>query len=625
MWSTKVQRDLHAFDSLKTVELVSWKDAGSNVYTGYSSSHNSKMIAYSSRQEGPNDAIFVKPVSGGDPVPVTKDGWKNYSPIWSPDDQQIAFISIREGIKGIYLTPFSGGATTLIKSLDPGTSSLTYWANGSSAIFYEFKGNLFRLDLSSKEPEQLTSFEPSDLSVRHFALSPDEKHIVYRDQANGQTDLWLATVDGRNARRLTNDPDAEINAAWHPDGKRIFYSVTRDKHTQISVAYVDGEASQQITRGEGEHQLVDVSGDGKNIFYTTWQESSDIWQVNVENGNESQVAAGKESEFWPDISPDGKLILYQINSAPNPISVLEESSIVISSLGGADGKKIFAGYDARWLADGRHIAFLRWQDFDKRNSLWIADTVTNSERNVVDEGVVSPDFTALPYDRRYSMDFSASPDGSKIVFVSVTSHLSNISRKVIGDREAVSLTQNTDLATTFVSPMFSPDGNRVAYVSVQRPLEPGAKKVSRVWIEENGGKREILSGSETIRLLGWNGNDTLMLESSEGILRSEPGNFRLVALSLSGRTRLISEVESASAFSAVLSPDGKMLALAARSNQMDDVYTIATGGGGTIRKVTANNDPRLYYGSLAWSQDGKHVFFDKQNRVNTISMLEGLR
>jgi len=48
----------------------------------------------------------------------------------------------------------------------------------------------------------------------------------------------------------------------------------------------------------------------------------------VKDKKEEQVASGKESEFWSDPSPDGKSILYQTNSAPNPIQSVKESSII---------------------------------------------------------------------------------------------------------------------------------------------------------------------------------------------------------------------------------------------------------------------------------------------------------
>jgi hypothetical protein len=52
---------------------------------------------------------------------------------------------------------------------------------------------------------------------------------------------------------------------------------------------------------------------------------------------------------------------------------------------------------------------------------------------------------------------------------------------------------------------------------------------------------------------------------------------------------------------------------------LDDVW-ISSLKGDEPKKLTANNDPRLYYSSLAFSPDGKAIFFGKQTRFTLLSM-----
>jgi Tol biopolymer transport system component len=83
-------------------------------------------------------------------------------------------------------------------------------------------------------------------------------------------------------------------------------------------------------------------------------------------------------------------------------------------------------------------------------------------------------------------------------------------------------------------------------------------------------------------------------------------------------------VRNTYADSAALSAAGKMIAFTARLNDRDDIFTISTTGG-IGKKITSNNDPRVFFGSLVWAPNGKTIYFDKQARVNTISMFENLR
>jgi hypothetical protein len=48
-------------------------------------------------------------------------------------------------------------------------------------------------------------------------------------------------------------------------------------------------------------------------------------------------------------------------------------------------------------------------------------------------------------------------------------------------------------------------------------------------------------------------------------------------------------------------------------------------GGGAAKKVTSNNDARLFLSSITWSPDGKNIYFGKQNRFSMISMIETAR
>ena len=625
-WSTRVQSDPHAFDDMHSVRLVEWKDAGSTVYLGYSSSHNGKMIAFSTKQDGPRESIYVKAIPDGDEVRITKDQWINYSPIWSPDDQRLAFISVRDGSHGIYTSPFLGGETALVKTLD-GSVSLRHWSKDGTAIYYEFQGNLFKLDLATGDTKQMTEFKPGLSPERNFAFSPDDDRIAYCDVADGQTDIWIRPAAGGKPVPLTNDQEAEKNPSWGPDGKSIWYSVVRDGYTQIKVTYLDRRQPEQITRGEGEHQLIDASADGKRIFYTTWEDRSDVWGVSVETGEEFQVASGKEFEFWPDVSPDGKSILYQNNSAINP--TLSRSDIMVASLNSGEPSKRFRGFDPRWLPDSRHISFLRWQGQDKGYALWIADTVTDHETLVEDRRVRLPDNATLPSNRLQTREFSWSPDGDKVAYPSKLSGFWNVFKKSVATGDAVALSQNTEESVRFDCPMFSPDGKRVVYVSIKMPAGERERAISSVWIEEGGITKEIYSSTDGLRLLGWEGNNRLILElvpgvAKDGRLISGPSDVQLVQLPIAGSLRLIKMVRNTYADSAALSAAGKMIAFTARLNDRDDIFTISTTGG-IGKKITSNNDPRVFFGSLVWAPNGKTIYFDKQARVNTISMFENLR
>ncbi|MCD4802006.1 MAG: hypothetical protein K8R16_03590 [Anaerolineales bacterium] len=91
--------------------LDGWNFSGDNVRL----SHDGTRVAYTVRTD-PYDAdspaeIHIQDVDGSNPYQLTETGWFIHSPTWSPDDSQIAFLSISEygpGQNAIYAINLDG-------------------------------------------------------------------------------------------------------------------------------------------------------------------------------------------------------------------------------------------------------------------------------------------------------------------------------------------------------------------------------------------------------------------------------------------------------------------------------------------------------------------------------------
>ena len=95
-------------------------------------SPDGQFIAYASNKSG-NFDIWVQPISGGDPIPVTKDPAHDWQPDWSPKGDRLVFRSEREG-GGLMVVPAFGGtartrfqgwlSSALVPGWHPGFCSL---------------------------------------------------------------------------------------------------------------------------------------------------------------------------------------------------------------------------------------------------------------------------------------------------------------------------------------------------------------------------------------------------------------------------------------------------------------------------------------------------------------------
>ncbi|MEA3140132.1 MAG: hypothetical protein QOK23_2301 [Gammaproteobacteria bacterium] len=116
--------------------------------------------------------------------------------------------------------------------------------------------------------------------VGEVAISPDGKHLIYGNVVSGKRDdaeievsaLWIVNAkDGSGALRLTACPGSvcdEHGAAWSPDGKQIVFVTTdAQEQTQLAIASIDGRNAKTITSAHGPLDTVRWSPDGKRIAF----------------------------------------------------------------------------------------------------------------------------------------------------------------------------------------------------------------------------------------------------------------------------------------------------------------------------------------------------------------------
>jgi len=133
----------------------------------------------------------------------------------------------------------------------------------------------------------------------------------------------------------------------------------------------------------------------------------------------------------------------------------------------------------------------------------------------------------------------------------------------------------------------------------------------------------VVTGS--VRMIGWaDSGDAVIVARSATPLETGPGEVELLRVSPSNGSEKIATLHEVHADTITLAPDSKSLAFTGRRLDKDDVWTISTNGG-DARKVTNNGNTRIFYANLAWSSDGKTIYFDKQEQINTISMFENFR
>src|SRR5882724_2674327 len=184
-------------------------------------------------EENRNSDVWVISAEGGKLTKISDHAEADNQPRWSPDGKWIAFtgeVHDRDHPK-IWLAPATGDApsTLAANGLDLIPGGLE-WSDDGKSLYFEtgVKGenHLFRIDLATKSFAQVTSGARGVRSVDfNFAggkmvyLANDFKHL---------DDLYVADLNGKNERKLTNLNEALWKQIQFADVERFTYKSADD-------------------------------------------------------------------------------------------------------------------------------------------------------------------------------------------------------------------------------------------------------------------------------------------------------------------------------------------------------------------------------------------------------------
>jgi tricorn protease len=126
-------------------------------------------------------------------------------------------------------------------------------------------------------------------------------------------DLWTASRDGSDARRLTAHPGEESNPHFSPDGKWIAFSGQYDGNTDVFVIPTAGGEPRRLTWHPGDDIVQGFTPDGRSVLFTSPREvftrrHTQLFTVPLEGGQPEKLPI--PHAFKAAYSPDGGRIAY---------------------------------------------------------------------------------------------------------------------------------------------------------------------------------------------------------------------------------------------------------------------------------------------------------------------------
>jgi dipeptidyl aminopeptidase/acylaminoacyl peptidase len=220
-------------------------------------------------KDGYVSSLWLYALEGNHTLQLTRGSGKDNSPRWSPDGQQVAFLSDRAGgSPQVHVIGHRGGEARQVSRLPSSVTNLQWMPDGRQLLVaaavtvdpdqrgartaapppprgssapevawklpYKEDGigyllqreiHLFSVDAESGEHRQLTD---GAFDVVAFDVSADGRQIAYARTRGGRFshryDLWRCDASGDHAVQLTEGHAIVMQPTWSPDGHYIAFT-----------------------------------------------------------------------------------------------------------------------------------------------------------------------------------------------------------------------------------------------------------------------------------------------------------------------------------------------------------------------------------------------------------------
>jgi TolB protein len=178
--------------------------------------------------------------------------------------------------------------------------------DGRSVVYLSWAtpGRVWRVPRDGGPPTALT---PEQEDAGYGDVSPDGQWLAYARAESGTTHLYVMSLAGGDARRLTDAPGTLPR--WSPDGQWIAFTSDRSYESGVQVIRSDGTDERRLTETGGWPAWLP---DGRRVGYVVVGPDGKqyLYAVPLDGGAPVQFAGiAYQTVNAPfEVSPDGRLL-----------------------------------------------------------------------------------------------------------------------------------------------------------------------------------------------------------------------------------------------------------------------------------------------------------------------------
>ena len=215
-------------------------------------SPNGNQLAYVSF-EARKPTIYVHEVATGKRRLVANFKGSNSAPAWSPDGHYLAVTLSRDGGSQLYLLDLSAPGSEpkrLTQSSSIDTEPI-FTADGQAVLFVSDRGGspqIYRVPVSGGNPERVTFTGTYNISP---SLSPDGRWLAFISRINGSFKLQVMELATGTVNAIT-DTSADEKPSFSPNGRMLIYATQQDGKEALMTSTLDGSIKARLAGQTGD-------------------------------------------------------------------------------------------------------------------------------------------------------------------------------------------------------------------------------------------------------------------------------------------------------------------------------------------------------------------------------------
>jgi tricorn protease len=331
--------------------------------------------------------IWLYDARNGSHTKLSSFQGENRNPVWSSDESATYYLSEQSGSFNVWRLPLVDGQPGTAQQLTRFQKNPVRFLSVASdgILCFGYDGEIYTLQPGAAQPMKVnvqiglsesaaaTQTRTYSDNVTEMALSPNGKEFAFVVRG----DIYVASVDQGETKRITNTPGQERDISFSPDGRRLLFAAEYGKTWSLYEASIAQPKEKEpfffnstvidihpILENDQENFQPKYSPDGKEVAYL--ENRTTLKALTLETKQTRIILPGdlnysyEDGDQWFDWSPDGKWFLVNFLTPER-----WTSQVGLVDAGGQQQLTNLtkSGYDnvlPHWMMDGKSMIW--WSD-----------------------------------------------------------------------------------------------------------------------------------------------------------------------------------------------------------------------------------------------------------------------